>query len=121
MRRASSSIILSIMLPVFYSCYCIRHFSPYWNWFKATSQITMAQQQQHQLFEGLSFQIDNVTFSHHLASFNGIQVHHVIGGQGGPVVLLHGWPQSWYKWRTYLKQFCVNMGNEQSLRRRIIH
>jgi hypothetical protein len=61
-------------------------------------QITMAQQQQHQLLEGISFQIDNVTFSHHLASFNGIQMHYVIGGQGGdPVVLLHGWPQSWYK------------------------
>jgi hypothetical protein len=33
--------------------------------------ITMAQQQQHQLLEGISFQIDNVTFSHHLASFSG--------------------------------------------------
>jgi hypothetical protein len=33
--------------------------------------ITMAQQQQHQLLEGISFQIDSVTFSHHLASFNG--------------------------------------------------
>jgi len=62
-------------------------------------QITMAQQQQHQLLEGISFQIDNMTFSHHLASFNGIQMHYVIGGQGDPVVLLHGWPQSWYKWR----------------------
>jgi hypothetical protein len=34
----------------------------------------MAQQQQHQLLEGISFQIDNVSFSHHLASFNGIQM-----------------------------------------------
>jgi hypothetical protein len=60
--------------------------------------ITMAQQQQqHQLLEGISFQIDNMTFSHHLESFNGIQMHYVIGGQGDPVVLLHGWPQSWYK------------------------
>jgi hypothetical protein len=33
--------------------------------------ITMAQQQQHQLLEGISFQIDNVTFSHYLASFSG--------------------------------------------------
>jgi hypothetical protein len=36
--------------------------------------ITMAQQQQHQLLEGISFQIDNMTFSHHLASINGIQM-----------------------------------------------
>jgi hypothetical protein len=28
--------------------------------------------QQHQLLGGISFQIDNMTFSHHLASFNGI-------------------------------------------------
>jgi hypothetical protein len=82
-------------------------------------QITMAQQQQQQqqqqlqvnqtsssvveeqqqVLEGISFQIDNVTFSHHMASVNGIQMHYVIGGQGDPVVLLHGWPQSWYEWR----------------------
>jgi hypothetical protein len=36
--------------------------------------ITMARQQQHQLLGGISFQIDNMTFSHHLASFNGIQM-----------------------------------------------
>ncbi|MGH9986351.1 MAG: alpha/beta fold hydrolase, partial [Nitrososphaeraceae archaeon] len=49
--------------------------------------------------EDLSFEIDNVTFSHHTASVNGIQMHYVIGGQGDPVVLLHGWPQTWYEWR----------------------
>jgi hypothetical protein len=32
--------------------------------------------------EDLSFEIDNVTFSHHMASVNGIQMHYVIGGQG---------------------------------------
>jgi len=26
-------------------------------------------------------------------------MHYVIGGQGDPVVLLHGWPQSWYESR----------------------
>jgi hypothetical protein len=44
--------------------------------------------------EDLSFEIDNMTFSHHIASVNGIQMHYVIGGQGDPVVLLHGWPQT---------------------------
>jgi hypothetical protein len=42
----------------------------------------------------LSFEIDNVTFSHHTASVNGIKMHYVIGGEGDPVVLLHGWPQT---------------------------
>jgi pimeloyl-ACP methyl ester carboxylesterase len=45
----------------------------------------------------LSFDIDNVTFSHHMASVNGIQMHYVIGGKGDPVVLLHGWLQTWYE------------------------
>ena len=26
-------------------------------------------------------------------------LHYVIAGQGEPVVLLHGWPQTWYEWR----------------------
>jgi pimeloyl-ACP methyl ester carboxylesterase len=34
-----------------------------------------------------------------MASVNGIQLHYVIGGQGDPIVLLHGWPQTWYEWR----------------------
>jgi hypothetical protein len=32
-----------------------------------------------------------VTFSHHMASVNnGVQMHYVMGGQGEPLVLLHG-------------------------------
>jgi pimeloyl-ACP methyl ester carboxylesterase len=38
-------------------------------------------------------------FTHQTAQVNGIRVHYVIGGQGFPVVLLHGWPQTWYEWR----------------------
>jgi hypothetical protein len=69
------------------------------------SQVTMAQQQQEQsqvnqtssvLMEEISFDIDNVTFSHHMATVNGIQLHYVSGGHGDPVVLLHGWPETWY-------------------------
>jgi pimeloyl-ACP methyl ester carboxylesterase len=76
-------------------------------------QITMAQQQQQPQvvnqtssvlkrqpnLQGVSFDIDNVTFSHRTASVNGgIQLHYVIGGHGHPIVLLHGWPQTWYEW-----------------------
>jgi len=38
-------------------------------------------------------------FSHQTADVNGLSLHYVIGGQGFPVVLLHGWPQTWYEWR----------------------
>ena len=69
------------------------------------NQIAIAQQQQQQqqqqqlprsetnqslsqdkpFLEGiLSFVIDGVTFSHHTASVNGIQMHYVIGGKGDP-------------------------------------
>lgn len=39
------------------------------------------------------------TFSHHTATVNGVRLHYVIGGQGEPVVLLHGFPETWYAWR----------------------
>jgi pimeloyl-ACP methyl ester carboxylesterase len=58
--------------------------------------------------QDLSFEIDNMTFSHHTASVNGIQMHYVIGGQGDPVVLLHGWPQTWYEWRHVMPALARN-------------
>lgn len=30
---------------------------------------------------------------------NGIRQHAVIGGEGPPLLLVHGWPESWYAWR----------------------
>lgn len=33
-----------------------------------------------------------------MAQVNGVHLHYVIGGQGEPVVLLHGFPQTWYEW-----------------------
>ena len=65
-------------------------------------------EEQQQLLEGISFQIDNVTFTHHMASVNGIQMHYVIGGQGDPVVLLHGWPETWYAWRHVMPDLAKN-------------
>ena len=58
--------------------------------------------------EGLSFEIDNAIFSHHTADVNGIQLHYVIGGKGDPVVLLHGWPQTWYEWRHVMPALARN-------------
>jgi pimeloyl-ACP methyl ester carboxylesterase len=43
-----------------------------------------------------------------MASVNGIQLHYVIGGQGDPVVLLHGWPQTWYEWRHIMPALAKN-------------
>jgi pimeloyl-ACP methyl ester carboxylesterase len=85
----------------------------------ALYQQSIAQQQQQSLsnqttfdierpIEDLSFDIDNVTFYHHMASVNGIQMHYVIGGQGDPVVLLHGRPQTWYEWRHVMPTLAKN-------------
>ena len=40
--------------------------------------------------------------SHHYADLSDVQLHYVTAGAGFPVVLLHGWPQSWYAWRHVL-------------------
>lgn len=39
------------------------------------------------------------TFRHGSASVGGIRLHYVEGGTGAPLLLLPGWPQSWYAWR----------------------
>jgi pimeloyl-ACP methyl ester carboxylesterase len=41
----------------------------------------------------------DATFSHHTTTVNDVRLHYVIGGQGDPQVLLHGWAQTWYEWR----------------------
>jgi pimeloyl-ACP methyl ester carboxylesterase len=28
-----------------------------------------------------------------------VRLHAVIGGEGPPLLLVHGWPESWYAWR----------------------
>jgi pimeloyl-ACP methyl ester carboxylesterase len=38
-------------------------------------------------------------FDHHYANLPGVRIHYVTMGQGRPVVLIHGWPQTWYEWR----------------------
>lgn len=38
------------------------------------------------------------TFRHEFADVDGVRMHYVTGGSGTPVVLIHGWPQTWYGW-----------------------
>src|ERR1700689_4690308 len=37
--------------------------------------------------------------THHTARLNGITQHWVIAGDGPPVYLLHGFPETWFAWR----------------------
>ena len=43
-------------------------------------------------------------FHDQFAEVNGINVHYVIGGQGDPVILLHGFPQTWYEWHRIMPE-----------------
>jgi len=72
------------------------------------SHTAMAQQQQSLAPKDISFDIDNITFSHNMTPVNGIQLHYVIGGHGPPLVLLHGWPETWYEWRHVMPVLAKN-------------
>lgn len=41
----------------------------------------------------------SATAAHHTAQLNGTRLHYVTAGDGPPVMLLHGWPETWYEWR----------------------
>jgi pimeloyl-ACP methyl ester carboxylesterase len=41
----------------------------------------------------------SVTVTHHTARLNGITQHWVTAGDGPPVYLVHGFPETWYAWR----------------------
>ena len=39
------------------------------------------------------------TFTSRYIDAGGLRQHVVIGGEGPPLLLVHGWPESWYAWR----------------------
>ncbi len=39
------------------------------------------------------------SFTHHTAIANGVNLHYVIGGSGAPILLWHGFLETWYCWR----------------------
>jgi pimeloyl-ACP methyl ester carboxylesterase len=38
-------------------------------------------------------------FASRFVAANGVRLHAVTGGHGPPLLLVHGWPQTWYQWR----------------------
>jgi pimeloyl-ACP methyl ester carboxylesterase len=39
------------------------------------------------------------TFTSRFVDVGDVRLHTVIGGSGPPLLLVHGWPQTWYAWR----------------------
>lgn len=40
----------------------------------------------------------SVDLNHHRIVADGVAHHYVTCGDGAPLVLLHGFPQTWYQW-----------------------
>ncbi|MDQ1629982.1 MAG: hypothetical protein QOI54_3726 [Actinomycetota bacterium] len=47
-------------------------------------------------------------FEHVVAPSGAGTVHAVVGGTGPPLVLLHGWPQTWWTWHKVMPQLAAN-------------
>ncbi|MBD5656198.1 MAG: alpha/beta fold hydrolase [Candidatus Eremiobacteraeota bacterium] len=41
---------------------------------------------------------------HHYVDLGDVRLHYVVAGRGKPVLLLHGWPQTWYAWRHIIER-----------------
>src|SRR5262249_37359161 len=39
------------------------------------------------------------TFESRYIDAGDVRLHAVVGGEGPPLLLVHGWPQTWYAWR----------------------
>src|ERR687892_1086193 len=44
------------------------------------------------------------TFTSHYIDTGELRQHAVIGGDGPPLLLVHGWPENWYAWRLLMPQ-----------------
>ncbi|WP_329536718.1 alpha/beta hydrolase (plasmid) [Streptomyces sp. NBC_01450] len=44
------------------------------------------------------------TFTSRFIQAGGLRQHAVIGGDGPPLLLVHGWPQNWYAWRMVMPE-----------------
>jgi len=48
------------------------------------------------------------TFTSHYVDAGGTRLHAVIGGEGPALLLVHGWPESWYAWRLLMPALAKN-------------
>jgi pimeloyl-ACP methyl ester carboxylesterase len=48
------------------------------------------------------------TFTSHYVEAGDVRLHAVIGGEGPPLLLVHGWPENWYAWRMLMPALASN-------------
>jgi pimeloyl-ACP methyl ester carboxylesterase len=44
------------------------------------------------------------SIQHHRIDANGVALHYAVAGQGRPLVLIHGFPQTWFQWRSIIER-----------------
>jgi pimeloyl-ACP methyl ester carboxylesterase len=49
------------------------------------------------------------TFTSRYVDTGELRLHAVIGGDGPPLLLVHGWPQTWYAWRMLMPTLARNL------------
>jgi pimeloyl-ACP methyl ester carboxylesterase len=51
---------------------------------------------------------EDTSYSHHKMFVNGFLMHYVTGGKGDPILLLHGWPETWFEWRHVIPELIAH-------------
>jgi len=50
------------------------------------------------------------TFESRYIDTGELRLHAVIGGEGPPLLLVHGWPETWYAWRLLMPALARDFG-----------
>src|ERR1700741_1725981 len=50
------------------------------------------------------------TFNSRFVDTGDVRLHAVVGGEGPPLLLIHGWPGSWYYWRLLMPALARQFG-----------
>jgi len=48
------------------------------------------------------------TFTSRFIDTGKVRLHAVVGGDGPPLLLVHGWPENWYAWRLLMPELATN-------------
>ena len=72
------------------------------------NNISMERQQKYVSSNIIDKYFNNNTLVHQKDFVNNVTLHYVIGGQGDPILLLHGWPETWYEWRHIIPELIAN-------------
>ena len=54
------------------------------------------------------------TFTSRYVDTGDLRLHAVIGGEGPPLLLVHGWPETWYAWRLLMPALARDFRSSRS-------